>query len=404
MQHGEIAALIAALLWTFSSMLWGQVKIPAFTLNACKNVIGCLFILLHVGCIWFFFGVFNFTTNPVEWGWLALSGLIGIVVGDTLYFRCLQILGPRRALLISCASPLFATLFGFQFLGQQVGLIVLAGILLTVFGVATVVSDRRADVEAPGLLPGTFEVGITLGLLGAVCQAVGGMFSTLGMQGECGALEATLIRLLIAAIATVIMLMMQTETRKTLAKTFRHEHLKIIIPATAIGTWLGIWLSQLAYKNADLAVAQTLMSTCPLFAIPIVWFVFGHKATRMAIIGTMVALCGIWLTVQKEKQPEPLNSTGEKEAVVFSHRSNTDTAFKRAHQRPIDLCPVGIHRSQQLIYFDPSVLVQHQSKVLRLMSAHETHELANSFGVIFHTHRDQNCAKGSRSSEPPCKH
>ena len=301
MQYGEIAALAAALLWTFSSMLWGQVKISAFTLNACKNVIGTTFILLHLSCIYLLYGSVSFTSNPADWGWLSLSGLIGIVVGDTLYFRCLQILGPRRALLIACASPLFATVLGFQFLGQQIGVVVLCGILLTVAGVATVVSDRRADVEAPGLLPGKFGVGVTLGLLSAVCQAFGGMFSTLGMKGDFGALEATMIRLLVSGIATVLLLMIQKETRKSLISKFKSKYMKIIIPATAIGTWMGIWFSQLAYKNADLAVAQTLMATCPLFAIPVVWITFGHKATRIAIIGTTIALLGIWLTVQNEK-------------------------------------------------------------------------------------------------------
>ena len=82
MNSGEIAALVAALLWTFSSMLWGMVKIPAFTLNACKNIIGSIFILLHLVCLWFLFGSVQFTTNPAEWGWLALSGLVGIVAGD----------------------------------------------------------------------------------------------------------------------------------------------------------------------------------------------------------------------------------------------------------------------------------------------------------------------------------
>lgn len=299
MHYGEIAALVAAVLWTFSSMLWGMVKIPAFTLNACKNIVGSVFILLHLACVSFFFGALQFTSNPLALTWLALSGLVGIVIGDTLYFRCLQILGARRALLISCASPLFATGLGYQFLDQQIGWIVLTGILLTVLGVATVVSDRRADVEAPGLLPGKFGAGVACGLLGAVCQAVGGLFSTLGMEGECGPLEATLIRIVIAGIASVFLLMARKDSRAGLIKTFRFDKLKIVIPAAAIGTWLGIWLSQIAYKFADLAVAQTLMSTCPLFAIPLVWVCFGHKATRIAIAGTIVALVGIWLTVQK---------------------------------------------------------------------------------------------------------
>lgn len=298
MEYGEIAALTAALLWTFSSMLWGQVKIQAFTLNAVKNVVGCVFVLSHLGCAYFFFGVTSFASNPADWGWLAISGLIGIVIGDTLYFRCLQILGARRALLLACASPLFAAVLGCQFREEQISWIVLSGIVLTVLGVGTVVSDRRADVEAPGLLPGKFGLGVACGLLSAACQAIGGMFSAMGTDGDCGALEATMIRIAVAGVVTVAILMFKQQSRKSLAKTFRYEYLKYVIPATAIGTWLGIWACQIAYKSADLAVSQTLMSTCPLFAIPVVWFAFGHKPTRLAIIGTIIALVGIWLTVQ----------------------------------------------------------------------------------------------------------
>lgn len=318
MEFGEIAALVAALLWTISSMLWGQIGISAFVLNACKNVIGCLFILIHIAVIGIFAGSVSFTTSPVAWGWLSLSGLIGIVIGDTFYFRSLQILGPRRALLIACGSPLFATVLQFLFLSEPLGGTIVLGIVLTVFGVGTVISDRRADVESPGLLPGTFKAGIILGVLSSICQAVGGLFSTLGMRDDCGALEATMIRLLFAGVATVFILLSQKETRKSLGKAFRYEYLKWIVPATAIGTWLGIWCSQLAYKGADLAVAQTLMSTCPLFAIPIVWMVFGHKATRIAIVGTTIAVFGVWLTVQKEEVPADVKR-GEAELTVANY-------------------------------------------------------------------------------------
>ena len=302
MQTGEIAALAAAILWTCSSMLWGQIKLPALTLNACKNVIGSVFILAHLAFVWSFCGfsaAWQFTSRPMDWCWLSLSGLVGIVIGDTFYFRCLQILGARRALLVSCASPVFATILGWIFLQQQLGLVVLSGIVITVLGVATVVSDRRADVESPGLLPGTFQAGIACGILGSVCQALGGLFSTLGMQEGLGPLEATFIRLLVAGVVTVSMLVARQHSRRLFRESFQRSQLKFIVPATAIGTWLGIWLSQIAYHGADLAVAQTLMSTCPLFAIPVVWICFGHKSTRYAIVGTILTLVGIWMTVQK---------------------------------------------------------------------------------------------------------
>ena len=113
-----------------------------------------------------------------------------------------------------------------------------------------------------------------------------------------------MVRLLVAGFVTVFVLLSQKATRKSLSQTFQWNYLKFVIPATAIGTWLGIWCCQIAYKSADLAIAQTLMATCPLFAIPVVWIVFGHKPTRLAIVGTIVALVGIAMTLQDDPEPD----------------------------------------------------------------------------------------------------
>jgi drug/metabolite transporter (DMT)-like permease len=297
MQTSELAALVAALLWTFSAMLWGDIKLSALALNACKNCLGLLFLLLHWSVMATSMGNFDFTTSIPAWGWIGLSGIAGLVIGDTLYFRSLQILGARRSFIVACFSPLFATLLGYQFLDQQLGWTVILGISLTMAGIIAVVSDRRGHTEAPGLVPGTFSAGLLCGIGGAFCQAAGGLFSSLGMQ-TCTPLEATVIRLLIAAVITSMILLAQSKHRKSFQSLFRAQDAKKLLAATALGTWLGIWMCQIAYNGDNLAIAQTLLSTCPLFAIPVVWIIHGHKATWLAIFSTLVALLGIWLTVK----------------------------------------------------------------------------------------------------------
>lgn len=294
--QGEIAALTAAFLWTCSSMIWGKINLSAFTLNTCKNCIGIVLISMHVLVMSVGAGTLQITNDLNAWGWLALSGLIGIVVGDTLFFRCLQILGPRRAMVLACLSPLFAVALDRIFLAHPIGMLVLLGILLTVIGVIVVVLDRKASVEAPGLLPGKTGVGVVCGILGALCQASGGLFSKQGME-NCGALEATLIRLLVAAVATICWIASQKKHRSIIANSFKREHFKYLIPATALGSWLGIFFSQVAYKYSDLSIAQTLLSTCPLFAIPIMWILYRQRVNWLGFVGTVVAIFGIWFTL-----------------------------------------------------------------------------------------------------------
>ena len=324
---------MAAFLWTCSSMIWGLIKLPAFTLNACKNCVGVTLVGIHLVIASFVFGVVPLSVGWNAWGWLTLSGLVGIVVGDTMYFRSLQILGPRRAMVLACLSPFFAALLGLFFLQQMMGYLVIMGVALTMAGVIVVVMDRKAKQEEPGLLPGKMQAGIACGVLASACQATGGLFSAKGMV-DCNPLEAAAIRLFAAALATTFWLLSRQKYRQAFRETVKIEHFRYLIPATAMGTWLGLWFCQMAYKNDDLAIAQTLLSTCPLFAIPVMWILYRHRVSRVALFGTVVAIFGIWLTVQYDakpiKEPQTQMNNG-------SHKSLTSVTRLEDNYPPADL-------------------------------------------------------------------
>ncbi len=299
---GEWAALSAAMMWTVATMIWGRIPLTAMALNLSKNVLSVAMILLHVLILALVLGRPIFQAPIQSWAWLGLSGLIGVAIGDTLYFRSIQILGPRRALMMATTSPLFAVVLGTLLLGEDLRIMAVTGIVITVSGVIVVIADRKATKEAPGLKPGRVSLGIGAGVLAAVFQAVGGVFSKRGMVSAegielCDPIEATFIRLFISLIGIVLIV----GFRKKLVEYFhqaRHwDMLRLLIPATALGTWLGIWMSQIAFRYSDVAIAQTLLATCPLFAIPIVWLVHKHRVTALSILGTIIAVVGIALTV-----------------------------------------------------------------------------------------------------------
>jgi drug/metabolite transporter (DMT)-like permease len=332
---GETAALSAAIMWTISSFLWGRIELKALHLNICKNLVGCGLVIGHIGVLLLFAATWH--TNPMDtggsqtaetsqsvsvenleassqsqnepfrlvadweaWGWLAISGLVGIVIGDTFYFRSLQILGPRRSLVVATTSPLFATFAGWLMLSEVLAGWQLLGIVLTVIGVMVVVAEKQGKKEALDLFPGLQSTGIMMGIAAAFCQGVGGTISKVGMEhNDCSAAEASMIRLVAAAAGSIIILLVRREGREFAAKFFKRSLIKKVLPASIIGTWIGIWLSQIAFKHTAAAgIAQTLLSTSPLFAIPIVYFVQGHKISAIAIGATILAIYGIMLTVQ----------------------------------------------------------------------------------------------------------
>jgi drug/metabolite transporter (DMT)-like permease len=55
---------------------------------------------------------------------------------------------------------------------------------------------------------------------------------------------------------------------------------------------MGISLQQFAFKFANTGVAQTLLSTSPLFILPIT-VALGEKVSLRAVAGVVVALAGI---------------------------------------------------------------------------------------------------------------
>lgn len=299
---GEWAALSAAFLWTFASLFWSSIRLSAWSINFTKCVLGSVLVGAHLMVVSYCWNQFPFEAPLKSWGLLGLSGLIGIVVGDTFYFRCLQVIGPRLALMIFTTSPIFSALFGWLWLRETMLLVPVLGVLVTMAGVAIVVANRKSANEGAGLMPGSFATAITIGLLGSGCNAIGMALSKAAMveNGEdiCSFLEAAWIRLFLSSIAIGIIVVAKRQLVPLWQKISQEKIWLRLWMGTALGTWLGIGASMLAIQETDsIAVAQTLMSTTPLFAIPICWFVYKQTSTWLSIVGTLIAIYGIWLVV-----------------------------------------------------------------------------------------------------------
>lgn len=293
---GEVAALTAALLWSVSSMLWRQIELSAGAMNLLKNALGLLMMLLHLGVLTVVTHEPAFTASTSSIGLLIVSGLVGVVIGDTLFLRSLQILGPRIALMMATTSPIFSVVLGWFFLREQLLIIVVGGILLTVAGLIIVLTDRAAAKEAPNVYPGKVAAGVWCGILGALCQAVGGVLSRAGSQ-DCSGLEAAIYRVTVGVVVLVVFYQWHRKLKPIFQRAFQLDMIKLLLPATVLGTWMGIWLCQVAYKHSDVAIAQTLLSTCPLFAVPVIWIWDRRRLSLHGFIGTLIAVSGVAMVI-----------------------------------------------------------------------------------------------------------
>ena len=220
---------------------------------------------------------------------LTLSGVIGIGLGDTAYFSALNSLGARRTLLLETSSPPIGALLALILIDEQLTASSWCGILLTIIGIAWVISERN-PVDNLSIS----RRGIVWGILAAIAQALGAVISRFALtQSDISPLESTLIRLIGGTIIVICLLFLPV-AKKSERVRLSQRSLGIIAIAAFGSTYLGIWLQQTSLKFAPTGIAQTFLATSPLFILPIV-ALQGEKISLRAILGVIISLAGIAL-------------------------------------------------------------------------------------------------------------
>ena len=138
---GVVAALSAPLLMTFGFYIWdGLWNGSALGLNIYKGSLATAVFLITIGCINLSTGQYYLQHggSVVDLGWILLSGLIGITIGDTCWLQAMSMLGARRVIVVDVTKPFLAALVGFIGLGEPVTPLLFVGLFLTMSGVGLV--------------------------------------------------------------------------------------------------------------------------------------------------------------------------------------------------------------------------------------------------------------------------
>lgn len=143
------AALAAALCWTLASLLWNRLptSLSAVRLNLLKNLLAvALQLPFAMGEAWLSQA---WALPPRGLLLLAASGVLGIALGDSLFFAALRRLGTRRALTIDAGGPALTTLAGVVVLREWPGPAQIGGIALISLAVLLVARGHRSPIPIP---------------------------------------------------------------------------------------------------------------------------------------------------------------------------------------------------------------------------------------------------------------
>jgi len=227
-----------------------------------------------------------------RWFWFSLSGIIGLVLGDALFFQALIWIGPRLSMLLMGLVPIISSLAAWLFLSERLTVQQMTGILVTVVGIVFVILDGNRQQNGEPIK--NYYMGILFGLGGAFGQAFGLITAKKGLSGDFPALSGTLIRILVASITLWSYTMLRGQASKTFRQIFLHKQAALLIVGGAFaGPFLGITLSLVAIQQTAVGIASTLMALPPVFLLPVGYFIFNERFGWRSIAGTFVAIAGV---------------------------------------------------------------------------------------------------------------
>ena len=286
---GELSALSAAFLWSFSSFLFTNmtIKIGTVQLNTWRLIWAAVLLF-------FTMMIFNipYSFNSVQLFYLILSGVVGLVLGDSFLFAAFKEIGPRVGMLVMSSNPAMAAILAYFILKESLSFWAVLGMIITLIGIFIVIMNNTPNVTNRFRI--TFR-GVVFGFLAAVGQAVGLIFAKLAMMnGEINGLTATIIRIVAAAIVILPIGIMTGKMRNPVNLFFKDLKLfGLIILGSIIGPYLGITLSYISIMHTKIGIASTLMSTVPIIMLPLSKMFYKEKLSISAILGAVIAVAGV---------------------------------------------------------------------------------------------------------------
>lgn len=287
----ELAALGTATCWSITGLLSsdGVRVLGPFYFNLIRQTFVALLLC----------GIVLITGGWAAPGWgvagiLAVSGVIGILIGDTFNFAAVGKIGPRRAGAVFALNAPMAAVLGWAVLGESLSWAAIAGIAITVTGVALAILGRPGhDAHRFETMQSTLAVGVGLGLMAAFGQAAGSLIARPVMTGGLDPYLASLIR--VGASGLTMGLLATTAFAPTKPQDISRGVLILTAVSAIIGLLIGMTLFLFALQGSQTGIIATLSATSPVIILPLLWLRTGQRPSALSWCGAAFAVVGLAL-------------------------------------------------------------------------------------------------------------
>ncbi len=286
---GEAAALVSALCWAISSIVYREAirdsdPIPA---NLIRSVSAAIVLLVMV----VFMGKISETSkmDTTTLLFLVVSTAIGLGLGDTLYFKSLSQVGVTITVTVSSIYPLFVIPWAILVLQESVSTTNIIGATAIVLGVVLV---SRGDHVAEGGKETTTTHsgrGLILPIASALAWSVGASLLKLAAK-DADPWIVNVVRMMILSAFLLPIGALNGSLGRVRAYTRRT--ITLLIGGGIVAIVVGGTLFLTSLKLAGAVKAVPISSTYPIFSTIMAVFMFKEKVTMKILLGVAAVVTG----------------------------------------------------------------------------------------------------------------
>jgi drug/metabolite transporter (DMT)-like permease len=236
-----------------------------------------------------------------NWLWLGLSGVIGLALGDYFSFSSFKAIGAKNSSIFSTLAPGSAILFGYLLLGETINYVGFCGILITIAGIIFISLQQRDSGH-------TFNVnGIGHAIGAALCQGAGLILAKKAYENnphEVIAFHAAWIRIFASVCVLFLVAILSGEIRiigRNVVNPKNKKGLMYMGLGTFFGTVMGLSFAMQTVSIINGAVAQTIFSLVPVFAIQLAYLFHREKITLSVFAGAIIAIAGVIILIWRNQ-------------------------------------------------------------------------------------------------------
>jgi len=294
---GPIFALITAFAYASNTLLVRRAVVKIPDANA-----GILISVPMAVPLFFLILVFTGQTGSIlsfSWQayiWLVLAGILHFVVGRSLYYECVQLVGANIAGILRRSNILVAVIFGVTVLKEPLSWQLAVGVSLIITGISLAGFSPKTSRQVNGGFSKIPARAFALGLGCGLAWGISPIFVKLGLQASGSPIAGAFISF---SAATVILLASLLSRRRRTALTHITGQAARLFFTAGLLSFAANLARYVALSLAPASVVTPLVSIEPVIVLALS-FIFNRRLeifSRQVVAGALTVVIGTILLV-----------------------------------------------------------------------------------------------------------